>query len=129
MTFATLDQVHDELVISYSNTNYDTEISNLLDLVDAEILTMLQKYTSLPVQNEIATQFAYLEARMAALHFRIKRATPQEQQQLQAVLNNNQNLLMGIINANFKRAFFAEGSRSEDENAGAVPWRWQKGDW
>jgi hypothetical protein len=129
LTFATLSQVHDELVISSSNTNYDTEIDNLLALVDAEITTILQKYTSMPVQTEIATQFAYLEARMVAIHFRLKRATPQEQQQLQAVLKNNVALLQGIIESNFKRSFFAEGSRSEDENAGAVPWRWQKGDW
>lgn len=129
MTYATLDQTKDELVLNYSNTNYDTELNNLLALVDAEINTILQKYTSMPVQTEIATQFAYLEARMVAIHFRLKRATPQEQQQLQAVLKNNMALLTGIIESNFKRSFFAEGSRSEDENAGAVPWRWQKGDW
>jgi hypothetical protein len=129
LPFCTLSQVHDELVLNSANTNYDTELNNLISLVDAEITTTLQKYTSMPVQTEIATQFAYLEARMVAIHFRLKRATPQEQQQLQAVLKNNVALLTGIIESNFKRSFFAEGSRSEDENAGAVPWRWQKGDW
>jgi hypothetical protein len=128
-TYATLNQVKDELVMSYSNTNYDAELNNLLSLVDAEINTILQKYTSHPVQSEIATQFSYLEARMCAIHFRMKRATPPEQNQLQAVLKNNQALLQGIIESNFKRSFFAEGSRSEEDNAGAVPWRWQKGDY
>jgi hypothetical protein len=113
--------------MNYANTNYDTELNNLLSLVDSEINTMLQRYTSLPVQSEIATQFAYLEARMCALHFRIKRATPQEQQQLQAVLKNNQMLLQGILESNFKRSFIAQGSRSEEDNAGAVPWRWMEG--
>jgi hypothetical protein len=123
LTFATLSQVHDELVLNSANTTYDTELNNLLALVDAEITTLLRKYSSQPVQSEIATQFAYIEARMVAIHFRIKRATPQEQQQLQSVLKNNQALLSAIIDSNFKTNFSSEGSRSDYEDGPtSIPW-------
>ena len=122
MPYATLSQCHDELILSNSNTQYDAELDNLLGLVDAEINTILQKYTSQPLQIEIQQQFSYIEARMVALHFRIKRATPQEQQQLSAVLKSNQQLLMAIINANFRRSFFGQSSASDYENNN--PWHW-----
>ena len=116
MTYSTLNAVKDELTLNYSNTNYDTELNNLLALVDGEINAILQKYTSLPVQTEIANQLAYPEATMVALHFRIKRATPQEQQQLQAILKNNQDRLKAMISANFKRAFFVTSSSFDNDD-------------
>lgn len=123
MTYCTLSQVHDEIVLSSSNTNYDTELTNLISLVDSEINTILQKYTSMPLQLEIQTQFAYIEARMVATHFRLKRATPQEKEQLQSVLKENQALLMGIINSNFKSSFGATSPRDDEYVWPAViPW-------
>jgi hypothetical protein len=114
-TYATLSQVHDELTLASSNTTNDTELTNLLSLVDTYIQMRLQKYTSLPLQIEISTQIADIEARWVAARFRFRRATPQEQNQFQAALKNIEEEFQAFLNNNFRVGFRSVGSMTDKD--------------
>ncbi len=109
-TYASLNQVHDEITLPYSNVSNDSELNSLLVLVDSYINMRLQKYTSLPLQIEISTELADIEARWVAARFRFRRATPQEQQQYQAALKNIEDEFQAFLNNNFRKGFRAYGS-------------------
>lgn len=111
--YASLNQVHDELTLAYSITTNDTELSNLIGLIDSHINLRLQKYTSLPAQTEIASQLAYIEARWVASAFRFRRATPQEKQQYQAELTNIEQEFQAFLNNNFRTSFRAVSSNTD----------------
>ena len=104
-TYSSLNQCKDELTLAYSVTTNDTELNNLLGLVDSYINMRLQKYTSLPLQIEISTELADIEARWVAARFRFRRATPQEQQQYQAALKNIEDEFQAFLNNNFRTGF------------------------
>ncbi len=112
-TYSSLNQVHDELNLAYSNTSNDTALTNLLSLVDSYINMRLQRYTSLPLQTEISTQIADIEARWVAMRFRFRSATPQEQNQYQAALKNIEDEFQAFLNANFRHNFRAYGSMTD----------------
>ncbi|MHB1907762.1 MAG: hypothetical protein ACYCQJ_02685 [Nitrososphaerales archaeon] len=105
MTFCDLNQVKDELVLAYTVTSNDAELNNLLSLVDTYINTRLQKLTSLPLQTELSSQLADYEARLVVARFRLRRATPQEQQQYQAALDQIELELQEFLKANFRTTF------------------------
>jgi len=52
MTYASLDQVKRWLLIPSSETSDDTELNELLNVVDAEIQTIISKYTSSPPESD-----------------------------------------------------------------------------
>jgi|SRR5579875_1402559 len=105
MTYAQLSDAKNELQISTSVTTYDTELNDLLTKQDNYINLRLQKYTSLPVQTEIATQLAEIEARWAALRFRMRRATPQEYPQYQTLIQNIEDEFQRFLDNNFRTSF------------------------
>jgi hypothetical protein len=113
MTYCTLDQVKDELVLAYAVSSNDTELNNIIALIDSYINLRLQKYTSLPVNAEISAQLADIEARWSAARFRFRRATPQEQQQYQAALKNIEEEFQHFLNNNFRTGFRAVSSMTD----------------
>jgi len=114
MTYATLSQVKEELNLSSSVTTNDTELNDLLTTIDNYINTRLQRFTSLPLQSEMQTYLADLEARWVVTRFRIRRATPQEQQQYQALLGNIEQQFQEYLKNNFQTSFVGHGSRSDE---------------
>src|SRR5579872_3130318 len=105
MTYALLADVHNELLLSSSVTTNDAEINDLLTKTDNYINLRLQKYTSLPIQIEIATQLAEIEARWVALRFRMRRATPQEYPQYQTLIQNIEDEFQKFLDNNFRMSF------------------------
>lgn len=105
--------MHDELTLAYSITTNDTELTNLLALIDSYVNMRLQRYTSLPLQVEISSQIADIEARWVAARFRFRRATPQEQNQYQAALKNVEDEFQSFLNNNFRHNFRAYGSMTD----------------
>ena len=109
MTYGSLNNCKDELTLSYSITTEDTELANLLSIIDNYINTRLQMVTSLPLQSELQIMLADIEARWVAARFRFRRATPQEQQQYQDLLNNIEQEFQVFISNNFKTSFKGVG--------------------
>ncbi|HZW58251.1 MAG TPA: hypothetical protein VFF30_18325 [Nitrososphaerales archaeon] len=126
MVYATLNQVKDELTLAYAVTTNDTELNNLIALVDSIINLRLQRYTSLPLQTEIATQLADIEARWVAARFRLKRATPQEQNQFQAVITLIESEFQEFLKNSFQRSFFGEGAKSDQDFVGVDLGQWDQ---
>lgn len=114
LTYCTLTSLKEELNVSVSNTNMDGELNDLLTTLDNYINTRLQRYTSLPLQNELLGYLSDLEARWATSRFRMRRATPQEVQQYQAILNQIELEFQEFLKANF-RTTFSWASPSVDE--------------
>ncbi|MGI0085813.1 MAG: hypothetical protein ACREBQ_12100, partial [Nitrososphaerales archaeon] len=112
-TYASLDNCKDELTLAYSVSTNDTELTNLLTMVDGDINRDLQRYTSLPLQTEISAQLADIEARWVALRFRFRRATPQEQNQYQAALKNIKDEFEEFLKNNFQKTFRTRGSMTD----------------
>lgn len=114
-TYSSLNNVKDELVIAYAVTTNDIELTNLLNEIDSHINTRLQRYTSLPVQQEIASAIGGIEARWVAARFRFRRATPQEQNQYQVLLKNIEESFQQFLGSNFGRRFRAVGSMTDKQ--------------
>ena len=71
MTYATLDQVKKWLIIPSSETSDDAEITELLNLVDAEIQVLITKYTSsAPESDDVIAMY---EALWVAGLYRMRR--------------------------------------------------------
>ena len=128
MTYATLTQVHQELNLSTSVTTNDTELDALLTIIDNQINTKLQRYTSLPIQVEMQTYLADVEARWVVTRFRLRRATPQEQQQYQALLANIDQEWQDYLANNFQTSFFGEGSQSDNDSIKLDLGQWNETD-
>ena len=116
MTYSSLSQCKEELNLSSSITTNDAELNDLLTTIDNYINTRLQRFTSLPLQTELQTFLADLEARWVVARFRLRRATPQEQQQYQVIIAQIETQYQEFLKNNFQRSFIAEGSGS-DSNA------------
>lgn len=112
MTYASLTQVHEELNLASSITTNDAELNDLLTAIDTYVNTRLQRSTSLPLNTELQTPLGDIEARWVVARFRLRRATPQEQQQYQTILNEIEQEFQSFLNNNFKTAFTNIGSRS-----------------
>ena len=125
MTYATLLGVKEELQINSGNTLYDQELNDLLATIDGNINTRLQRRTSLPVNTEIASQLADVEVRWVAARYRIRRATPQENQQYQAVLAQIENQFTEFLKSNFQTSFFVESPESDQ----GIPYDNGRRDW
>ena len=52
MAYASLDQIKKWLLISSDDTSEDSELSELLSMVDAEIQAIISKYTSSPPESD-----------------------------------------------------------------------------
>ncbi len=115
MTYATLSQTKEELNISSSITTSDSELNDLLTTIDNYINTRLQRFTSLPLQSELGIFLSDLETRYVVARFRLRRATPQEQQQYQVVINQIEAQFQEFLKNNFQRTFAGVGSRSNDD--------------
>ncbi|MHB8603523.1 MAG: hypothetical protein ACYC9R_12890 [Nitrosotalea sp.] len=115
MTYASLTQVKEELNIASAITTNDTELNDLLTTIDNYINTRLQRFTSLPLQAEMQTYLADLESRWVVSRFRLRRATPQEQQQYQALITDIETQFQEYLKNNFQTSFFVQGSRSNEE--------------
>ncbi len=128
MSYATLIQVHEELNLSTSVTTNDTELTDLLTIIDNQINTKLQKYSSLPLQQEMQTYLADVEARWVVTRFRLRRATPQEQQQYQALLANIDKEWQDYLASNFQTSFFGQGSQSDNDSLKLDLGQWNESD-
>ncbi|MHB8565731.1 MAG: hypothetical protein ACYC7D_05385 [Nitrososphaerales archaeon] len=115
MTFSTLASVKEELALNSSVTSNDSELNDLLTSIDNYINTRLQRFTSLPLLAELNVYLADLESRWVCARFRIRRATPQEQQQYQVVVNQIETQFQEFLKSNFQRSFFSQGSRTDGE--------------
>ena len=113
MTYSSLTSVKEELNISDSVTTNDQELNDLLTSIDNYINTRLQRFTSLPLQTELTTYLADLESRWVCARFRMRRATPQEQQQYQVTVNQIEAQFQEFLKSNFQRSFFGQGSESD----------------
>lgn len=113
MTYSSLSQCKEELNLSASITTNDAELNDLLTTIDNYINTRLQRFTSLPLQTELQTFLADLEARWVVARFRLRRATPQEQQQYQVIIAQIETQYQEFLKNNFQRSFSAEGARSD----------------
>lgn len=114
MTYSNILSVKEELNLSSSITSSDGELNDLLATIDDYINTRLQRFTSLPLQTELQTYLADLESRWVVSRFRLRRATPQEQQQYQVNISQIETQFQEFLKNNFQRSFSAEGSRSDD---------------
>ena len=115
MTYSNLASVKEELNLSSSIVTNDTELNDLLTTIDNYINTRLQRFTSLPLQSELQTYLSDLESRWVVARFRLRRATPQEQQQYQIIISQVEAQFQEFLKNNFQRSFSAEGSRSDEE--------------
>ncbi|MHB2036967.1 MAG: hypothetical protein ACYCPW_09555 [Nitrososphaerales archaeon] len=115
MTYASLAQCHEELNLSSSIVSNDSELTDLLTTIDNYINTRLQRFTSLPVQIELSIFLSDLETRYVVARFRLRRATPQEQQQYQVIINQIEAQFQEFLKNNFMTTFSAVGSRSDDD--------------
>jgi DNA replication protein DnaD len=113
VTYSSLTSVKEELNISSSNVLYDQELNDLLATIDNYINTRLQRFTSLPLQSELTTFLSDLESRWVCARYRIRRASPQEQQQYQVTLNQIETQFQEFLKNNFQRTFFGQGSESD----------------
>lgn len=120
MTYSDLSSVKEELNLSSSVTTSDTELNDLLTTIDDYINTRLQRFTSLPLQTELQTYLADLESRWVVSRFRLRRATPQEQQQYQVIISQIEAQFQEFLKNNFQRSFSAEGSRSNESGIGTI---------
>ena len=127
MTYATLTQVKEELNIASAITTSDTELDDLLTLIDDQLNTRLKRFTSLPLQSEMLTYLGDLEARIVVARYRLRRATPQEQQQYQVIIQQIEAQFMEYLKNNFQTSFFGQGSRSE-EREGLDLGQWNESD-
>lgn len=124
MTFASLTQVKEELNLAGSITINDTELNDLLSTIDTYINTRLQRFTSLPLQTELQTPLADIEARWVVARFRLRRATPQEQEQYQVILAQIDQQFQEFLKNNFKTTFSASGSRTDEIPMGLDLGQW-----
>ena len=115
MTLCTLAQAKEELNLSSSITSQDTELNDLLTIIDNYINTRLQRFTSLPISAGLLVPLADIEARWVVARFRLRRATPQEQQQYQVIINQIEAQFQEFLKNNFQLTFTGVGSRSEDD--------------
>lgn len=116
MTYATLVQVKEELNLASSITTNDTELNDLLTTIDTYLNTRLQRYTSLLLNAELQVPLADIEARWVVARFRLRRATPQEQQQYQTIITQIEQQFQEFLKNNFKTTFSDVGSRSDDDS-------------
>jgi len=108
--YASLDQVKKELLTASNQTNYDEELLDLLSSVDQHINMRMQKFTSLPVQSEIAIQLGEIEASMVAARFKLRRSAPNTYADYNNVLLATEQRLQHFLEQNFKTTFVAVGS-------------------
>ena len=128
-TYATLVQVKEELNLASSVTTNDTELTDLLTTIETYINTRLQRFTSLPLQIELKMPLADLESRWVVARFRLRRATPQEQNQYQTIINQIETQFEEFLKNNFQRTFATVSSRSdEDEKVGIDLGQWNETD-
>ncbi|MDG6995190.1 MAG: hypothetical protein JRN52_04630 [Nitrososphaerota archaeon] len=125
MTYSTLSQCKEELNINSSITLYDSELTDLLSIIDTHINTRLQRFTSLPLQIELQTPLADLESRWVVARYRLRRATPQEQQQYQVMLNQIEQQFQEFLKNNFRQTFAGISSRSDEDARGGI----ELGEW
>ena len=127
MTYSNLTSVKEELNIASSNTTYDFELNDLLTTIDYYINTRLQRFTSLPLQTELQSYLSDLESRWVVSRYRLRRATPQEQQQYQATIVQIEQQFQEFLRSNFMRTFTTSGSRSkEDARVGLDLGQWNE---
>ncbi len=93
-------------------TTNDVELSNLLVIIDNYINLRLAHYTSLPLQIAMQSQLADIESRWVAIRFRLRRATPQEQQQYETLLTEIEKEFQQFLDANFQLYFKGVGSQT-----------------
>ena len=125
MTYATLLQCKEELNINSSITLYDSELNDLLATIDTYVNTRLQRFTSLPLQVELQTPLSDLESRWVVARYRLRRATPQEQQQYQTMINQIEQQFQEFLKNNFRQTFAGIGSRTDEEARSGL----EVGDW
>lgn len=113
MTYSSLTTVKEELNIASTITVFDQELTDLLTTIDNYVNTRLQRFTSLPLQSELAIFLSDLESRWVCARYRMRRATPQEQQQYQVTLNQIEAQFQEFLKSNFQRSFFGQGSESD----------------
>ena len=105
-------QVKEELNIASAITTSDSELNDLLSLIDDQLNTRLKRFSSLPLQSEMLTYLGDVEARIVVARYRIRRATPQEQQQYQVIIQNIEMQFQEYLKNNFQTTFNGSGSRS-----------------
>ncbi|MHB1868418.1 MAG: hypothetical protein ACYCPP_05675 [Nitrososphaerales archaeon] len=115
MTYSDLTSVKEELNLAASVITSDTELTDLLTTIDNYINTRLQRFTSLPIQSELQTYLGDLESRWVVSRYRLRRATPQEQQQYQVMITQIELQFQEFLKNNFMTTFSAVGSRSDDD--------------
>ncbi|MDG6906037.1 MAG: hypothetical protein JRN20_09665 [Nitrososphaerota archaeon] len=130
MTYSNLTSVKQELNLSASNNNSDSELTDLLTTIDNYINMRLQRFTSLPLQVELQAYLGDLENRWVTSRYRLRRATPQEQHQYQTIISQVEQQFQEFLNNNFMRTFTGVGSRSDDDSrTGLDLGQWNEHNW
>lgn len=120
-TFASLADVHYELQLATADTTKDAEINDLLAEGDIWINLMMQRYTSLPVNSDISSTLAQLEARWVAYKYKQRRATPQEMAQLEILIKEMDAELQLFLDRNFQTTFAAVSPYSDNTDVAVPP--------
>ena len=113
-TYASIVDLKQQLLIATNQTVYDSELNDILQKTDIYINLRLQKFTSLPVQTEIANQLADIESQMAAARFKLRRATPATYADYNNIKETIEDQFEFFLEQNFKTTFQAVGSQSGD---------------
>ena len=107
MVYGSLAGVKEWLQIASTNTQYDTELTNIQEYVDQRIRTILRKYVSDPssLSSSLTAQLADIENEWTAGVFKMRRSGAIEAKD-QPLINDAMKRLDEFIESNFKKEFW-----------------------
>ena len=130
--FTTLEAVKEELNYPTSTTNFDSSLTNLISYADQYFVMRMQRYTSLPVNSDIAAQIGQIQIRWIAYRFKQRNASTAQYAELQTYIGQVEMELIQFLKQNFRTTFDTVGSQDnivpfQNYLGRPVPW-WSSDD-